>query len=137
MWSKIKNAARKAWLAVVAAALADAAFFGYDADAQSTPVVDTVTWSAPTQFVDNTSIPAGTITGYRIVWGPTATGTWPAANTQDVGTVLTRQFTRAEPYGNRCYKIAALVGTVNGEWSGAVCKNVQAPAKAPGNVQVE
>lgn len=138
MWTKIKNAARKAWLAIVGAVLAVAGFLGLrDADAQSVPVVDTLTWEAPTQYVDGTAIPPGTITGYRIVWGPTPEGVWPAANTLDVGPVLTRVLTRPETYGNRCYKLAALVGEVNGEWTAAVCKNVQAPARAPGNVKVD
>lgn len=138
MWTQIKTAARKAWLAIVGAVLAVAGFLGLrDADAQAVPVVDTLTWESPTQYTDGSAIPPGTLTGYRIVWGPQPTGTWPAANTLDVGTVLTRVVTRPETFGNRCYKIAALIGTVNGEWSDAVCKNVQAPARAPGNVKVE
>lgn len=139
MWKKIKTAARKAWLGVVGAALAVLGALGLytSADAQAVPVVDTLTWTAPTQYVDGSAIPAGTITGYRIVWGATPEGVWPAANTLDVGPVLTRVLTRPETYGNRCYKLAALVGEVNGEWTAAACKNVQAPARAPGNVRVE
>ena len=134
---RAKKIGKSIWTWLLAAVAAVGAFFGIDADAQATPVVDTLTWTAPTQYIDNTAIPAGTITGYRIVWGPAPTGTWPAANTLDVGLVLTRQVTRAETYGNRCYKVAALIGAVNGEWTGAACKNVQAPARAPGNLQVE
>lgn len=130
--------ARKWAVATVAAiAAAVAAFFGFDVGAQAVPVVDTLTWTAPTQYVDGSAIPPGTLTGYRIVWGPTPEGTWPAANTLDVGTVLTRVITRPEAYGNRCYKVAALVGTANGEWTQAACKNVQAPANAPGNLRVQ
>lgn len=124
--------------AVATAAAAIAAFFGItSADAQATPIVDRLTWTAPTHFVDGSVIPAGTITGYRIVWGPTPEGTWPAANTLDTSNVLERTITRPETYGNRCYKMAALVGDANGLWTQAACKNVQAPPNPPGNLQVQ
>lgn len=132
------NFVRKAWkkitAAVVAATAAVLAFLGLNADAQSSPVVDRLSWAAPTQFVDGSAIPAGTITGYRIAYGPTS-GTFPT--TVDVGPILQHNLTRAESYGNRCYRVAALVGAINGEWSAEACKNVQAPARAPTALSVQ
>lgn len=131
----IKKAARRVWTWVVAAALAVAAFFGYEAQSQAA-LVDVLTWTAPTHYTDNTPIPAGTITGYRYVWGTTPSGPFP--NEVNVGNVLTAQATRPQPgYGQRCYRVAALVGTASGEWSAVACKTVQAPARAPGNFAVE
>lgn len=49
-----------AWLG----ALAFTAFLAYAAYAAGTTA--TVSWTAPTAFTDNTPIPAGTITGYRV-----------------------------------------------------------------------
>lgn len=120
--------------ALAAAAAAVAAFFGFDAEGQVAPIVDELSWTAPAQYVDGTPIPAGTITGYRIVWGP---GSTEFPNTQDVGNVLTYQITRPQAYGNRCYRVAALVGNQNGEWSEVRCKNVAAPPKAPGSFTVQ
>lgn len=136
----IKTRVRKAWKAVTATALAlvasIAAFFGIDIEAQTTPVVDTLAWSAPTQYVDNSPIPAGAITGYRYAWGSTAGGPYP--NETAVGNVLTVAVTRpGDGYGNRCYKVAAVTGTTVGLWSAEGCKNVQAPAKAPGSFAVQ
>lgn len=135
MWTRIKNAARKAWLAVVAAALAVAAFFGYDAQSQ-TATTDVLSWTAPTQYVDGAAVPAGTITGYRYVWGTVAGGPYP--NTADVGNVLTVNVTRPDPgYGTRCYRVSALSGSTVNEWSVERCKSVQAPARAPGSFTVQ
>lgn len=140
MWNKIKRTAKRVWkwiVATVAAIVAAvAAFFGFDADAQATPVVDTVSWTMPTQYTDGSAIPSGTLTGTRIAWDTSPNGSF--SNTVDVALPATsRQFTRAETYGRRCYKAAALVGTTNGEWSAAVCKTVQAPPRAPSNLTVE
>jgi hypothetical protein len=133
--SKVKAAARRVWTWVVAAALGVAAFFGFEAQSQAV-VTDTLTWTAPTQFVDGSAIPAGTITGYRFAWATSAGGTF--STEADVGNVLTVQTTRPQPgYGTRCYRVAALVGMTNGEWSEVKCKTVQAPARAPGGFTVQ
>ncbi len=132
----LKRAWKKITAAVAAAAIAIAAFFGFDAESQSAPVQDVVSWTMPTQYMDNTNIPAGTLTGTRIAWGSTPGGPYP--NTQDVALPATTvTLTRAETFGRRCYRVAALIGTVNGEWSAEGCKNVQAPPKAPTNLQVQ
>lgn len=133
--TRIKTLARKVWTWLAAAALAVAAFFGYDAHSQ-TATRDVLTWIAPTQYVDGTEIPAGAITGYRYVWGTAAGGPYP--NTQDVGNVLTATVNHPEPgYGTRCYRVAAITNGVTGEWSGEGCKTVRAPARAPTGLAVE
>src|SRR5512138_1662790 len=128
MWNKIKLTSKRVWkwiVATVAAIVAAvAAFFGFDADAQATPVVDTVSWTMPTQYTDGSAIPSGTLTGTRIAWDSSPNGSF--STTLDVPLPSTSsQLTRAETYGRRCYKVAALVGATNGEWSAAVCKTVQ------------
>lgn len=135
MWTRIKTAARKVWLGIVAAALAVAAFFGYDAHSQ-TATRDVLTWVAPTQYVDGTAIPSGAITGYRYAWGTAAGGPYP--NTQDIGNVLTATVTRPDPgYGMRCYRVSALAGAINGEWSAEKCKNVAPPMRSPSEFTVQ
>ena len=138
MWQKIKRAVKRATAAVVAAVLAALGALGLwrQADSQTAPVVDNLSWTMPTQYVDGSAIPAGTLTGTRIAWDTSPNGSF--SNTVDVALPATsRQFTRAEPYGRRCYKAAALVGANTGEWTEAVCKTVQAPARAPGNLSVQ
>lgn len=135
MWTRIKNAARKVWLGIVAAALAVAAFFGYDANSQ-TATRDVLTWVAPTQYVDGTAIPSGAITGYRYAWGTAAGGPYP--NTQDIGNVLTVAVNHPAPgYGTRCYRVAAIANGQPGEWSAERCKTVAAPAREPTGFTVQ
>jgi hypothetical protein len=138
MWTKIKNGLKRAKAAVVAAVLTVLGALGLwsQADSQAIPVADNLSWTMPTQYVDGSTIPPGTLTGTRIAWDTSPTGSF--SNLVDVPLpATTRQFTRAETYGRRCYKAAALVGTVNGEWTEAICKTVQAPARAPGNLAVQ
>lgn len=133
---KAKRLWKKVTAAIAAAILAAGAWLGINDAESQTAVTDTLTWVAPTQFTDNTPIPPGTITGYRYAWGTTAGGPYP--NTADVGNVLTANVSRPDPgYGTRCYRVAALVGSVNGEWSVERCKTVQAPAKAPSGFAVQ
>ena len=136
----IKSVLRRAknWIvgAIAAAAAAVAAFFGADAVSQSTSIVDRLSWEAPTQFEGGGAIPAGTITGYRLAWDGSETGTFTAGTT--VGNVLNTTVTRTgETSGNRCYRVAAMVGDATGMWSATACKRVMPPVAAPGNVRVE
>lgn len=139
-WQRLKDWATRlgkaVWTALVAAALAVAAFFGYDATSQQAPVVDQLSWTAPSQYVDGTTIPAGTLTGTRVAWSATAGGTYTTV--QDVpAPAAAVSLTRDTPYGTRCYKVAALIGAENGEWSEAACKTVRPPAAAPTDLRVE
>jgi hypothetical protein len=136
----IKDKFKRAWknvvAAVAAAIVAVGAWLGINDAESQTATTDTLSWTAPTQYVNDTPIPAGTITGFRYAWGTTAGGPYP--NTQDVGNVLTVNVSRPDPgYGTRCYRVAALVGALNGEWSVERCKTVQAPAKAPSGFAVQ
>ncbi len=133
----LKSALSTAKRKILAALAAIATALGiYTATSQTSPVQDVLSWTMPTQYSDNTNIPAGTLTGTRVAWGATAGGPYP--NTQDVALPATTvTLTRAETFGRRCYRVAALIGTANGEWSAEVCKNVQAPAKAPTNLTVQ
>ena len=133
----LKRTWKKLTAAVLAALAAVAAFFGFDAVSGGATVTDNLTWAMPTQYVDGTAIPPGTLTGTRIVWGTAPGG--PYANEQDIALPATSaQLTRpGDGYGTRCYRVAALIGTANGLWSGEGCKNVQAPPREPTNFQVQ
>jgi hypothetical protein len=138
MWTKIKNAARKAWMAVVAGVLAVLGFLGlHDAQSQST-TQDVLTWTHPTQYVDGTALPANLIAKTVIVWGNTPGGPWP--NTVDVpapATTLTVQ-RGANPYGTRCYKAATVLTTgAQSSYSVEGCKTVAQPSKAPTDLAVQ
>jgi hypothetical protein len=127
---------KKITAGIAAGVLAVLGFLGlHDAQSQ-TATTDTLTWVAPTQYMNNTPIPSGAITGYSYAWGTTAGGPYP--NTSDVGNVLTASVSRPDPgYGTRCYRVAAIANGMNGEWSVERCKTVQAPAKAPSGFAVQ
>ena len=79
MWTKIKNAARKAWMAVAVAAFATVAF----------AAVLSFSWTAPTENTDGSAIPssgAGSLTEYVISYGPCNSGR--TALTSVTGTVV-------------------------------------------------
>lgn len=131
IWTKAKSAARRAWKAVTAAALALLGALGiYHAQAQV--VTDTVSWTLPTQRTDGSALPASEIAKTTIAWGTSVAGPFP--NTQDVASPGTSHvFTRSSPgTGTRCYVayVTDTDGKVGGQ-AGPVCKSVKA---APGSV---
>lgn len=133
---KVKKAARNVWAWLVAAALAVAAFFGYDADAQV--VTDTVSWTLPTQRVDGSALPASEIAKTTIAWGTSQAGPFP--NVQDVASPGTSHvFTRSSPgTGTRCYVgyVTDTEGRVGGQ-AGPVCKTVKAAPATVGGLTVQ
>lgn len=115
----IKSRAQRIWKKVVAALAAAAVVVGAwlginDAESQSTPVTDVLTWTHPTQYVDGTPLPVSHIAKTTIAWGATAGGPYP--NLQDVvGTANTYTFTRAgDGAGRRCYRLATTVIAAQG-----------------------
>ena len=48
----------------------------------------TLTWEAPVTYTDGTTMPAGTIKGYKLYFSPTS-GAYTDAQGRDVGNVLT------------------------------------------------
>jgi hypothetical protein len=75
------------------------------------PLMLTVSWSAPTSYADGTPLPASAIAGYRIEYGksPAALGT-----VLDVGPVLTRDITTLDA---GVYYVTVRTRGTNGEVS--------------------
>lgn len=100
MFSKIKT-----WLKATATAVvvAVSGWFGLQATEAQTPA-DTLTWSAPTQRVDGTALPASEIAAYEVEWGTSTAGPFP--NTFQVpGTATSYTVADRALDGRRCYRM--------------------------------
>lgn len=107
-------------------------------EAQSTPVVDNLSWVAPTQYTDNSAIQPGELEKTVVVWGTQPGGPYNGGSVDVPAPATTASLTRAgNGYGTRCYRVAAVAKGVQGLWSGEACKTVQAPPKAPTNLTVQ
>lgn len=133
---KAKRALRSVRNWLIAAALAVAAFFGYDAYSQV--VTDAVSWALPTQRMDGSALPVGEIAKTTVAWGTSAAG--PFTNVQDVAAPGTSHtFTRSSPgTGVRCY-VAFVTDTEGrvGPQVGPACKTVKAAPGAATNLTVQ
>lgn len=139
--SGIKRVARSIWSWLVAAALAVAAFFGYEADSAAPPTTDIVSWTMPAQYVGGAALPLADIAKTTVVWGTVPGG--PYSNSQDVMAPATSvTLARAgDGTGTRCYKAAvtttAARGSMSSQYTDEVCKTVHAPPSAPTGLTVQ
>jgi hypothetical protein len=89
----------------------------------------TLTWQAPTQYVDSTPIPAGTAITYNLYGALQGVSPKPLLTPAPVSvTTMTRA--NVAP-GTQCYEVTAIIAGVESAHSAEVCKLVSPPAPQP------
>lgn len=124
------------WLGVVALAVMGMLLFGPPYEEviaqQSCPSSQAcLTWSAPTQFTDSTSIPSSATITYRIY---RRTGTGPLVALQP--DISTRAATLAnQPRGSNSYYVTAIVGGAESAPSNVVVKTIRFGGPTEGAIE--
>jgi hypothetical protein len=85
-----------------------------------------LTWTAPTQYVGGALIPANKVIAYRVY----------RDNAEYVTTVTNLYLDlKAEPSGNRCYYVTAVVDGVESAPSAKPCKLIRPAAPTGGSIE--
>jgi hypothetical protein len=96
----------------------------------------TLTWSHPTQYTDNTAIPAGALTQTSIIYGKCNAGntgllTTPAPVTVTVAYPATSRVITGLGEGTWCFAARSETATAQSAWTGYVFKPIVLTPKPP------